>query len=384
MKSPLIISFAGLTALAVAMGIGRFAFTPIFPFMLEEGLLSLGDGGMLASANYIGYLLGALGATFVSVKPERAIPFGMLVIGLVTAAMALNLPLTAWLLLRCIAGVASAWVLVSVAAWSLTRLAGYERPLLNGLVFAGVGIGIAVTGLICLVLTALHGRASTAWAGIGVLALLLAALTWKTFWEPTQVAHAAGAPLPPAFRWNAYAARMTIAYGIFGFGYIIPATFLPVMARNALQDATLAAWTWPLFGTIGAISVLFTGQLARRIGNLRLWAVCHVVLGVGVVLPALFAGLLPLMLAALCVGSTFMVITLTAMQEAKSLAPAQSGTLIAGMTAAFATGQILGPLAVPLFSRDASDFTFILLASAALMMGSAVILLKNPGRKHIQ
>ncbi|MGV3742222.1 MAG: YbfB/YjiJ family MFS transporter, partial [Burkholderiaceae bacterium] len=89
-------------------------------------------------------------------------------------------------------------------------------------------------------------------------------------------------------------------------------------------------------------------------------------------------------LAALCVGSTFMMITLAAMQEAKSLAPGQSSTLIAGMTAAFATGQIIGPLAVPLFSRNASDFTFILLASAALMMASAVLLLNNPGRKVIQ
>ncbi|MGV3741414.1 MAG: YbfB/YjiJ family MFS transporter, partial [Burkholderiaceae bacterium] len=203
MRSPLVISFAGLTALAVAMGIGRFAFTPILPFMLEEGLLSLGDGGLLASANYLGYLLGALGATFVSVKPERAIPFGLLIIGLVTSAMALHLPLAAWLLLRCIAGIASAWVLVSVSAWSLHALAASGRPLLSGLVFAGVGIGIAVTGLICLVLTAMHGSASAAWAGIGMLALLLAALSWKVFAEPTSTAHAAGRPA--AFRWNAYA-----------------------------------------------------------------------------------------------------------------------------------------------------------------------------------
>jgi MFS family permease len=383
MSSPLVISLAGLTALAVAMGIGRFAFTPILPLMLEEDLLSLGNGGMLASANYIGYLLGAIGAAFISIRPERAIPAGMLAIGLATIAMALNVPLSAWLLLRCIAGIASAWVLVSVSAWSLNALAEYERPFLNGLVFAGVGIGIAVTGLICLMLTAFHGTASIAWMGIGVLALLLAALTWRVFAEATAAALESHVNVPSTFRWNSYSVWMTIVYGIFGFGYIIPATFLPVMARNALPDPTLSAWTWPLFGTIGAISVLFTGKLVKRIGNLRLWAACHVILAVGVALPALFDGLLPVVLSAICVGGTFMMITLAAMQEAKAAAPGRSGTLIAGMTAAFATGQIIGPLTVPFFSRNSSDFTFILLASAVLMAGSAVILLRNPGRKHI-
>lgn len=135
MRSAFAISFAGMSALAVAMGIGRFAFTPILPLMLEEGRLSLGSGGMLASANYIGYLVGALGATVISIKPERAIPLGMLLIGCATVAMALDMPLPVWLLLRCIAGIASAWVLISVSAWSLNALASYERPLLNGLVF---------------------------------------------------------------------------------------------------------------------------------------------------------------------------------------------------------------------------------------------------------
>jgi MFS family permease len=382
MSSPLVISLAGLTALAVAMGIGRFAFTPILPLMLEEGLLSLGDGGMLASANYICYLLGALGATFISIQPERAIPNGMLVIGLVTIAMALNMPLSAWMLLRCIAGIASAWVLISVSAWSLNVLAHYERPFLNGLVFAGVGIGIAVTGLICLVLTALHGTASKGWIATGALALLVTALTWKTFSEPAAATLESRVNFPLTFRWSSYSVWMTIAYGIFGFGYIIPATFLPVMARNALPDPTLSAWTWPLFGTVGAVSVLFTGRLARRIGNLRLWAICHVILAAGVALPALFDGLLPVVLSALCVGSTFMMITLAAMQEAKAAALEQYGILIAGMTAAFATGQIIGPLTVPFLSRNSSDFTFILLTSAVLMAGSAVILLNNSGRKH--
>ena len=51
---------AGLLALAVAMGIGRFAFTPVLPMMQADLGLSLAQGSWLASANYLGYLLGAL------------------------------------------------------------------------------------------------------------------------------------------------------------------------------------------------------------------------------------------------------------------------------------------------------------------------------------
>jgi MFS family permease len=173
---------------------------------------------------------------------------------------------------------------------------------------------------------------------------------------------------------------LILAYGLFGFGYIIPATFLPVMARNALADPALSAWSWPLFGAFAAISALFAGRLAERFGNRRLWAACHLILAVGVALPAMLRGLLPVLLAALCVGGTFMIITLAALQEAKALAPRRPAALIAAMTSAFALGQILGPLVVPFLSHGSGDFTLVLLISAGLMVVSAVILIKAPNR----
>jgi MFS family permease len=285
--------------------------------------------------------------------------------------------LSAWIFLRCIAGIASAWVLVSVSAWSLQVLAHHKRPFLNGLVFAGVGIGIALAGLICLLIIAVHGSAALAWISLGVLALLLMVLTSRSFKLPSQTADAEFIDQAPEFKWNTQSVWITIIYGLFGFGYIIPATFLPVMARNALPDLTVSGWSWPLFGTVAAISVLFTGRLAHRLGNLRLWGVSQIILSAGVVLPALFAGLLPVMLAALCVGGTFLVITLSAIQEARSVAPHTSGVLIAAMTSAFALGQIMGPLAVPFFSKRPGDFTLILLVSAALMFVGALILLNK-------
>src|SRR5689334_6203841 len=58
--NPWPIALAGLVALAVAMGIGRFAFTPLLPMMLNDGVVDLPTASWLASANYFGYMLGAI------------------------------------------------------------------------------------------------------------------------------------------------------------------------------------------------------------------------------------------------------------------------------------------------------------------------------------
>ena len=146
MPSPTAVALAGLTALAIAMGIGRFAFTPILPMMQQDGGLSVTEGGWLASANYLGFLLGAVAAIRIRVRPTAAIRWGLVVIGVVTLGMGLDNRFATWIVLRALAGVANAWAQVFAFAWCLKHLAVVGRPLLNGVVCAGVGIGIAVTG----------------------------------------------------------------------------------------------------------------------------------------------------------------------------------------------------------------------------------------------
>lgn len=370
--SPLGKALAGLAALAVAMGIGRFAFTPILPMMQADAGLSIAAGGLLASANYLGYLLGALSATFVRVAPERAIRTGLLAVGVVTLAMSLPLPFSIWLLLRLLAGVASAWLLISVSAWGLEALAAYQRPFLNSLVFAGVGTGIATAGLVCLALN--ESTSSQAWAALGGLALAVTALVWRVFGRT----HAAAGTKPSEharYRWDAQSARMVLCYGVTGFGYIIPATFLPVMAKNALHGSPLFGWSWPVFGLAAALSTLVVAPLVKRAGNRRLWIVSHFIMAFGILLPAIWPGLLAIMLAALCVGGTFMVVTLTALQEARRTAGRNATVLIAAMTSSFAAGQIIGPLTVSAGLGGNSSFSLALVVAAAMLAASALLLM---------
>ncbi|HJV52163.1 MAG TPA: YbfB/YjiJ family MFS transporter [Noviherbaspirillum sp.] len=369
--SPWLKAGAGLAALAVAMGIGRFAFTPVLPMMLQDGSISIAQGSLLASSNYLGYLIGALSAVALRIRLDRAIRGGLLVIGLATLAMGAPLGLGAWLLLRLVAGIASAWVLISISAWSFEALAGYRRPVLNSIVFAGVGTGIALAGLLCLALMAGQAGAARAWDTLGALALAATAAIWRAFAAPAASAPAAAAASAPApdRRWNAASLRLTACYGAFGFGYIIPATFLPVMAKNALHHSPLFGWSWPLFGLAAAISTLAVAPLVRRLGNRRLWLASQCVMAAGVAMPALWPHIVTVFAAALCVGGTFMVITLAAMAEAKRLAGARGTVLMAAMTSAFAAGQIVGPLTV---SGDRFSGA-LLLAAAVLALGALLL-----------
>jgi predicted MFS family arabinose efflux permease len=374
--NPMRVAAAGLVALAVAMGIGRFAFTPILPMMQEDAGLSVAHGGWLASANYGGYLLGAVSATRFRIRPATAIRGGLLTIGFATLGMGLGQGFAGWLALRALAGIASAWVLIFVSAWALEKLASVRRPVLGSTVFAGVGTGIAVAGFACIALMDSEASSAQAWAAFGLLSLGLAIIVWPVFGADDRAP--SGEPrsvlLERSHRREAGSLGPVLCYGAFGFGYIIPATFLPVMARDAVADPSVFGWAWPLFGIAAALSTLAASGLQRLVGNRRLWIFGHLVMALGVALPVVWSGVAGIALAALCVGGTFMVVTMAAMQEARLVARDRARDLMAAMTSAFAVGQIAGPISVSYLAAAPEGFAQALLLASALLVASAGVL----------
>jgi len=348
LPAPATIALSGLAALAIAMGIGRFAFTPILPMMQQEAGLSLAQGGWLAAANYFGYLVGALWA-MRPVNPTVAVRAALAAITLATAGMGVWHDFTAWMVLRAAAGFASAWALVHVSSWCLARLAPSRSPVLDGAVFTGVGTGIAVAGAACLALMWAHATAGQAWLALGALSLLVTAVVWPVF----SADGTGGAPAPAARgdRLPANSWRLVLCYGAFGFGYIIPATFVPAMARQAIPDPLAFGWAWPLFGATAAASTLVAGLLPRAVDNRRLWMMSAVAMALGVASPLLLDGLGGVFVSAFLVGGTFMLITMAGMQEARRVAHANAPRLMAAMTSAFALGQVIGPLCMTVMTE---------------------------------
>jgi len=377
--SGLRIAFAGMAALAVAMGIGRFAFTPLLPLMQDDAGLSVVSGGYLASANYLGYLVGSLLAPHLRVRDETAVLGSMLIIGIVTLAMGLVDHYPTWLVLRLVAGITNAWIAIYAFSWCLERLAGLGKPVLNSLIFAGVGAGILVVGVICAVLMQVAVRSAQVWILLGVLVLVVTAAVWRTYRSGHGAAHRA-APRTPAGRvpWRRDAVLLVFCFGVSGFGYIIPATFLPAMAREIISDPAVFGWAWPLFGAAAMISTIFAAALLRGFAPRRVWMMCHLVMACGVVIPVFWSGIAAIMVAALCVGGTFMVITMLSIQEARAAAGAHVVQLIAAMTASFALGQILGPIVASVLFDAGFGFASGLLLAGALLTVSAALLWSAP------
>ena len=369
------VALAALVALAVSQGIGRFAFTPILPMMQVDSGLSVPEGGWLASANYLGYLVGALWAVRLRLAARTAIRTGLAVIGLSTLAMALRDGFALWVSLRALAGLASALVLVFVSAWSLERLAALGSARLSGVVYSGVGAGIVVAGIACLALMNLRASASAAWVGLGIVALAATALVWPVFGSGAE---ARALPLAEGSGRGGDFWRLVLCYGAYGFGYIIPATFLPVMAKEVVPDPELFGWAWPVFGAAAVVSTLVAQRMRRS--HRGVWAASHMVMAAGVIVPLVVPGLAGIIVAALSVGGTFVVITQVGLQEARGVAGSAARPLIAAMTSAFALGQVVGPLAVAWLARSTGGFSGALILASALLTLSALALVPRWGR----
>jgi MFS family permease len=190
--------------------------------------------------------------------------------------------------------------------------------------------------------------------------------------ESTEAQHAAARS--GKIVWDATQARLVLGYGFFGFGYIVPATFLPAMAKQIIADPLVFGWSWPIFGLAAALSTFVLAVLPRSIDLRRAWIAAQVVMAAGVALPAITSGIAAILVSALAVGGTFMVITAAAMQEARRVAPREAAALIGVMTSAFAIGQILGPLTVSAAASAVGGFkTPLVIASVVLLCGAALI-----------
>ena len=237
---PWAVAIAGFVSLALAMGIGRFAFTPLLPMMLHDGTVTLAEGGALATLNYIGYLLGALLCLFIRPDPVRMVRVSLVLTVVLTLAMALPGGMPAWLAWRTIAGVVSALVMVYATAWCMQRLDELGHPTLGGLMFCGPGVGIVVTGLSVFGMVGAHWLANWGWIAFTVLGVLMLVPVWRVFGAappsvPARAGQAGSKDAPaPAPRLDLETWALTVAYGLAGFGYIITATFLPVIARQAI------------------------------------------------------------------------------------------------------------------------------------------------------
>lgn len=335
------IALTGFLVLVVAMGIGRFAFTPQVPLMITEGQLTLTSAGLVAAINYLGYLVGAWDAMRARQHVELRLlvgVWGAVILTLISAAVD-----TALLhaLLRFLLGWASGWAMVLIAAWSNEKLAHLGRPGLSAAVFAGPGAGIFISGLLSVGIHSLGLEASQAWLVYGVLALAFVLLIARNLPRRGELHRPETAPEPLVL--TAPLKRLAWSYSLAGFGYILPATFLSQMAHARFPDSVFAQFVWPIFGGAAVIGIGL-GIVSRRLlhSNQRLALVLWLQ-ALGVFASDAIPGMTGLVLGALLVGGGFLCAVQLALQYGREMAPKHTRYLAGLLTTGYAVGQLVGP-----------------------------------------
>jgi predicted MFS family arabinose efflux permease len=374
LPSPLRLAIAGMVAMAVAMGIGRFVYTPILPGMMDELHLSPAEAGWIASANYLGYLIGALGAAggWAQGRERTLMLTSLAANALLAGLMGFCATTHAFVIIRFLAGMASAFVMVFMSSIVFARLAEDRREDLQSLHFGGVGLGIAASAAMMAVLVSSHSGWAAGWFWSGAISLCgLGAVALMIGGAPATSARAI--EREEALPANRSLIGIIVAYGLFGFGYVITATFLIAIVRQGGGGRVFEAMVWLVTGLAAFASLGLWQKVAGRLGLNAAYAVACLVEAVGVAASVAVGGSAGPLLAGLLLGGTFMALTALGLQAARRLAPRASRRIFALMTASFGLGQIVGPIAAGMLAQASGSFALASILAAAVLVASGAL-----------
>ncbi|WP_433710284.1 YbfB/YjiJ family MFS transporter [Nocardia sp. CA-084685] len=383
------VSVAAAAGLAAAMGVGRFVFTPLLPIMTASAGLSAGDGAVIATGNYAGYLAGALLLTRMPHLSRRSTFLVWSVVLIASeAAMATTAQVAAQTGLRCVAGAASAAIFIACAA---TVAHHRDEGASLGVAFAGVGAGIATTGVYTL-LAAPHLTWQGLWLGSALLTALLLVPAWlldirgEKGNTDTELGIDSDAALAESRAETAPAVRrvwrfLLACYFVEGVGYIIVGTFLVAAVAGHRGSSVAGAVVWTIVGLAAVPATVGWHAIARRISTGPALTAALMVQAVGTASAAISGSLAAAVVAALAFGATFMGAVVLAIDFGHQLSVTRAA---ASLTAVYAVGQVIGPLiVVPVIGDSfATAFTLaaVIIAVAATLALAATLLHHNSGR----
>jgi hypothetical protein len=349
-------------AMAVGMGVGRFVYTPILPLMTAGAGLSPQWGAAIATANYAGYLTGAVaGVAAPALLRSRVVYRSSLIV--VVATLALMPVLTSdvrWAALRFVTGCASALIFMVAASALLTGLRAHGEHLV-GHGFGGVGAGIAASGVLVLVLR--HGPWQDSWWSAAALGVVLSVAAWPLRLPAAGDDGTDRGTGPAGRRWFT---SLLLAYTLEGVGYIIAGTFL-VAAIDQTDSTTLGSSAWIIVGVAAVPSAALWAWLSRIWSRPTLLAVALGIQAVGIALPALIGGTTAALASAVLFGATFLGIATVALATGAHLGTPRA---VAILTTGYSVGQIAGPVLVtPMLHHS---YQPALLAGAAIVAVAAL------------
>lgn len=378
-KQTYLFLIGGIFSLIIAMGIGRFAYTPILPLMQKDLSLSNTTAGYIASSNYAGYLLGAILAGAIPFKKYRTnlLRVSLIISILTTALMGLTYSNLLWNVLRFLSGFASAFVLVLASGIVLDKLAAIRKTSWSGLFYGGVGLGIFLSSLMIPNLNHLFRWEGT-WIGLAVVSGILAIFVWIWLDDPPSVVKKKNkqdiiVKVPPT-KWLIW---LIIAYGLEGLGYIVTGTFIVSIAEKTSYFHNGATLVWMMVGLAAIPSCLIWSLLAKKWGYIKSLVLAMAMQSLGIAMPVFWMSKTSFVISALLFGATFMGITTLATTVGREMNPSDSSRTIGILSAIYALGQLIGPTLAGVLSSFTHDFNAAFIGAACVVFFGAILLLSG-------
>lgn len=364
----------GMICLFIVMAIGRFAYTPIMPFMQQTGHMDNQSAGLLATINYLGYLIGAVIPIWIVVFSKVTDLKVYLLINIVsTILMGLFDNFTLWIIFRLIAGITSGTVFVLASNVALEALRAANKGRISGMLYSGVGLGIFTSSIFIFLFTTENNWKIT-WILLGVFALVMGSFVFFGMRQNSNVENETQTlnekedkpkiKLTKKFIWG-----FSIAYFCEGAGYIITGTFLVAIVKSIPEFADYAALSWMFVG-LGAIpSTILWSMMAEKLGYSKATNLAFILQIIAVILPVFSESITSLVISSILFGATFLGLTTLFMSKAQTLMFQSNSkiNLVASLTVIYSLGQVIAPALSGVLIGESGNF------NAALIFASIIL-----------
>ncbi len=363
----------GMLSLFIVMAIGRFSYTPILPFMQKATHLTNENAGLLATVNYLGYLIGAMIPTFLIIKSKVVDLKIYLLINIISVLlMGVTQGFLVWNILRFIAGITSGTVFVLASNVVLESLNKGGKSHLSGFLYSGVGIGIFTSSILIQIYTDYNTWAST-WIILGIASLMLGFIViffMKEIKEPVNLEqktiHINDQNSALYTKW--FMVCFSIAYLLEGAGYIVTGTFLVAIVESIPDLKEYAALSWMFVGMAAIPSCVLWSILGNKIGFIKAIYLAFILQIIGVILPVFSHNIISLIISSCLFGGTFLGLTTLFMSRGQLMSAVSGRNLVALLTFIYSLGQVVAPYFAGILIGSSNNYNGALIFASSLLI----------------
>ncbi|MEA2020038.1 MAG: YbfB/YjiJ family MFS transporter [Campylobacterota bacterium] len=366
---------AGIISLIIGVGIARFAFTSLLPFMLDD-YLDITTTGVLASLNFAGYLSGAIFAIFIKDINSKVFYFriGMILCVITTLILGITTDETIWIISRIIAGFSTAMAMIVGSAIVMYKLNFKDKTKAMGIHFSGIGIAILSTDLISKFVIYLNGTWGFAWVVLSVFGLLITIYSiYILSFDKTEKQKAVKHKVNKSI-FSFFVIVLTIAYFTEGVGFVVQATFLPDIINSIEGLEGYGGYTWTLVGIAAIPSTVILMRLAHKYGSVNIIMFAMFLQVIGILIPTITTNIYLNLLSGALYGGTFAGLVALFMHLGGKIAPHNPVVLMAAFTSAYGIGQVTAPLYSVALVNYTGSYSWTLYVTAGIVFSGILLL----------